>query len=341
MNPSPLVTPPLANPSLANPPLVNPPLVNPDEQNVIGFSESPGRRLRVQRQSRGIEIERIATQLHLRVAAVEALEQDRYQDLPGPVFVAGYLRNYARLVGLDPQPLISAFRAGHPDPQPEALPVGPMPRQELGSSHILVRLISLALLAAAVVTLALWWQNRAEILAVESPPESAAARPLLPSESTPMLPAAAAIPGANQAALAAMAAPPPLPSGTSALPLPPAPPGESLSTSAPVSAPLSAPLSASTPGAEPPAAPPVDPQQVALAFSGNTWINVRDASGTSVLSGDMRPGETRVLGGRPPYSFVIGKAAAATMTVGGKPYEPKARIQGGVARFKLDPSKTQ
>ncbi len=310
-------------------PFTTPSVTTPDEQNVIGFSESPGRRLRVQRQSRGIEVERIAAQLHLRVAAVEALEQDRYQDLPGPVFVAGYLRNYARVVGLDAEPLISAFRATHPDPHPESLPVGPLPRRELGSSHILVRLISLALVAAAVVTLVLWWQNRAEILAVESPPESAAGLPPLPSESAPTPLAVGAV---QTASAGALPAPAPLSDGSVALPLPPAPPGEALPPSAPV------PVVAAA--AEPATAPPVDPQQVALAFSGNTWINVRDASGTSVLSGDMRPGETRVLGGRPPYSFVIGKAAAATITVGGKPFEPKARVQGGVARFKLDPSKT-
>ena len=117
--------------------------VSADDQNVVEFSESPGRRLRVLRQSRGIEIERIAAQLHLRVAAVEALEQDRYPDLPGPVFVAGYLRNYARLLGLDAEPLIGAFRAAHPDPEPVGLRVSPLPRQEIGSGHILVRLISL------------------------------------------------------------------------------------------------------------------------------------------------------------------------------------------------------
>ena len=51
--------------------------VSPDDQNVVELTESPGRRLRVQRQSKGWEIERVATQLHLRPHLVEALEQGR------------------------------------------------------------------------------------------------------------------------------------------------------------------------------------------------------------------------------------------------------------------------
>lgn len=137
-------------------------VMSPDEQNVIEFSESPGRRLRVQRQSRGLEVERIAAQLHLRVGVIEALEHDRYQDLPGPVFIAGYLRNYARLLGIDPEPLLTVFRATHPDPEPETtgLRASPLPRQELTSGNILVRLISVALVVAVLALLALWWQNR-------------------------------------------------------------------------------------------------------------------------------------------------------------------------------------
>jgi cytoskeleton protein RodZ len=139
---------------------------SPDEPKVIEFAESPGRRLRVQRQAKGLEIERIATQLHLRPNVLEALEQDRYHDLPGPVFVVGYLRNYARLVGLDPQPLIEAYRANAPESgmPPPRVATTSAPRPEVGSSHLLVRLVSLALIAAVIAMLVLWWQNRAEQL---------------------------------------------------------------------------------------------------------------------------------------------------------------------------------
>ena len=140
---------------------------SPEDPKVLEFAESPGRRLRVHRQAKGLEVERIATQMHLRPAVVEALEQDRYDELPGPVFVIGYLRNYARLVGLDPQPLIEAYRATNPGMEAPAprVSTAPAPRPEIGSSHVLVRLVSLALIAGVIALLVLWWQNRAEQMA--------------------------------------------------------------------------------------------------------------------------------------------------------------------------------
>lgn len=311
------------------------PAISPDDQNVVEFSESPGRRLRVQRQSRGIEVERIAAQLHLRVAAVEALEQDRYQDLPGPVFVAGYLRNYARLLGLDPEPLIGAFRAANPDPAPVGLLVGPLPRQEFGSGHILVRLISFGLLAAVMAMLALWWQNRAELLSNPTDDDAPGAALATPANRVPESP----VPGPEGAGPAL------------ALPLPASPGGGAEPGSAPLGA-LALPPAADRPqgpatanpepGAakaltEPAAEAPANPGEVSLTFSGPSWINVRDAAGATVLAGEMRKGDTRVLGGTPPYAFVIGNPGAAQLSVGGRTVDLTGRARGKVARFKFDP----
>jgi cytoskeleton protein RodZ len=85
------------------------------------------------------------------------------------------------------------------------------------------------------------------------------------------------------------------------------------------------------------AAPRPSLPEVVLSFSGTSWIDVRDAAGKVILTGEMRKGDRRVLKGEPPYSFVIGNAKAAALTVGEKPLDLSARGRGGVARFKLDP----
>ncbi len=146
----------------------------PDDQNVVEFSESPGRRLRVHRQSKGLEIARVAAQLHLRPSMVEALEHDQYENLPNPVFVAGYLRNYARVLGLDPEPIVASYRAANPSLEPPPPRVTGPGGPEIGSGHILVRLISLALIAGVIAMLALWWQNRADLLSMSGAKEDAA-----------------------------------------------------------------------------------------------------------------------------------------------------------------------
>jgi cytoskeleton protein RodZ len=140
---------------------------DPNDQNVVEFGDSPGRRLRVQRQSRGLAIERIATQLHLKTEVIEALEQDRFDLLPGPVFITGYLRNYARALGLDPAPLIAAYRAQADSTDADA-PTRRMSGSgaaagsdlDSGGTRILVRLVSFALAAAVIAVIALWWHDR-------------------------------------------------------------------------------------------------------------------------------------------------------------------------------------
>ncbi len=137
---------------------------DPNDQNVVEFGDSPGRRLRVQRQSRGLTVERIAAQLHLKPEIVEALEQDRFDLLPDPVFITGYLRNYARMLGLDPIPLIAAYQA-HAGTPKSIEPTRPMPGANLdsGGTRFLVRLVSLGLAAAVIAVIALWWHDRPEV----------------------------------------------------------------------------------------------------------------------------------------------------------------------------------
>ncbi len=315
-----------------------------DESNVVEISESPGRRLRVQRQSRGLEVERVAVQLHLRPTFVEALEQDRYADLPSPVFVAGYLRNYARLLGIDPAPLVAAYRAANPAPEPAVPRSVPATRREIGSGHILMRLISLAVLAGAFGMLALWWQNRADLLPELLPGEGAAVpapateeSANAPTDSLTLNPLPVSTGGESAADT-----PPPLAASL------PSPADEPLEAAPAAPLPLIAPVAEETPPdlTQPPTSEPAAAQtqanrEVVLSFSGSSWIDVRDSAGKSVLSGEMQKGDRRVLEGAPPYAFVIGNATSTAISVGGKPFDLGGVSRGNVARFKLDPEGAQ
>jgi cytoskeleton protein RodZ len=73
-----------------------------------GFEASPavGSRLRDAREARGISLHEMAHTLKLGVRQVEALETGDWQALPGHTFIRGFVRNYARLVEMDPAPLM-------------------------------------------------------------------------------------------------------------------------------------------------------------------------------------------------------------------------------------------
>ncbi len=327
------------------------PAMSTDDQNVVEFAESPGRRLRVQRQARGLEVERVAAQLHLRVPMVEALEQDRYHDLPGPVFIAGYLRNYARLLGLDPEPLIMAYRASNPDPEPVELGFKPVPKQTIGheitSAHVLMRLISLGLLAAVIAMVVLWWQNRAELMPAPTAADSAnipltaTANPSVgqPAADVSLEPAPTPDPTADTAMASATAASAALSASgeTAQLALPTPPRANEPANLAPTLTDTASATDAQGTAASPSA----KPTEVAITFSGPTWVKILDAAGAAVVSGTMRKGDTRVLTGTPPYTFNIGIARVAQVTVGGRPIDLERYTKGGRAKFKLDPSKPE
>ncbi|MCX7115347.1 MAG: helix-turn-helix domain-containing protein [Gammaproteobacteria bacterium] len=62
----------------------------------------PGALLARARESKGLSQEYIAGKLHLRKRVIELLELDQYDDMPQAVFVQGYMRAYAKLLGLSP-----------------------------------------------------------------------------------------------------------------------------------------------------------------------------------------------------------------------------------------------
>jgi len=81
----------------------------------------PGARLAEARAALKLSAADVARQLKLSVAQVEALESGQFDRLPGPVFVRGFIRNYARLVKLDPDELLRAAADNLPQhaPRPE------------------------------------------------------------------------------------------------------------------------------------------------------------------------------------------------------------------------------
>ncbi len=79
--------------------------------------ETAGQRLTAARRSQGLSLGDIARQLKISVRQVEALEHDDYSIFAGAVFVRGFLRNYAKLLHLDPDALVAA--ATHPMSMPE------------------------------------------------------------------------------------------------------------------------------------------------------------------------------------------------------------------------------
>ena len=81
----------------------------------------PGSILRAEREALGVTVREVSETLNLSMATIEAIEADDLDRLPGPVFARGYVRAYARLLELDPEPLVT----GYPEPQAPLPAAGP------------------------------------------------------------------------------------------------------------------------------------------------------------------------------------------------------------------------
>ncbi len=71
-----------------------------------------GHILREARETKGLTLQEVQTETRISGRYLEALENGDYDRLPTPVHVRGFLRNYARFLGLDPQPLLDRYEYG-------------------------------------------------------------------------------------------------------------------------------------------------------------------------------------------------------------------------------------
>lgn len=74
------------------------------------LAASIGNLLQTARLSRGLSLEDIAQRTFIKLHYLQALEQEQFESLPAPVYTSGYIRQVARLLGLDDAPLIQNYQ---------------------------------------------------------------------------------------------------------------------------------------------------------------------------------------------------------------------------------------
>ncbi len=279
----------------------------------------PGARLRAAREALGFTVADVARNLRLSSNQVEALEQDDHSKLPGPVFVRGFLRNYARLVKLDPEVVV----ASQPPSSPAVLVVPDVPPAvsaafSAGHNFTWMRYALIALVPLVVIGLYLVFDDGPD--AVAPVPATAVVPPALepagPKEGGDAQPA----PALNAAA-------------SPADPVPATPVADAAKPSA---AQLVVNVGA---GTEPVVAnvkrKPGD-HVVRLLFNQDSWVEIRDRDGNRIYSQLNAAGTSQTISGTPPLQLIIGNAAGVRMTVNDRPYDLAPYVKVDVARLTLD-----
>ena len=118
----------------------------------------PGEHLRKIREEANMTVDQMAAALLLNTATIEALEADAYDRLPAPTFVRGYLRGYARVLGLSSGPILDLYDRQGFEPPPLVPDV--TESTQAHPSDAAVRLVTYAVAAVLVLLVGLWWNSR-------------------------------------------------------------------------------------------------------------------------------------------------------------------------------------
>ena len=319
-----------------------------------------GATLAAERERQGLSRADAAQRLHMSPSQVEALERGDYQSLPKGTFLRGFVRNYAKVLGLEPDSVLAMLASGAPR---EAAPRIVVPTQNIRFDPIgerlsnpYVKAATLAFVAVAIGFAGMYWvmfvRPKPPALAVRSAEIASHPAPL-PAVASPPAPEVAPPAGADMSAKA----PPPEAKGMAAKPAgdakgaPAKAAGETKGTAAKPGGEAKA--GPAKPASEPPVAAPAQPQGMAGAdgagkpksgarktihfrFAADSWVEIRDAGG-KVLYQKLNPaGSEADVAARPPVDVIVGNAPEVRMTYDGAdfPLEPHTNV--AVARFTLE-----
>jgi cytoskeleton protein RodZ len=148
-----------------------------------------GERFRAAREARGLTLSDVAEHIRIRSVYLAAIEDESWASIGAPVYIRGFLRTYARFLGLDPEEVVAEFNGEasvppSPPPTPPGTPKTTYLADEQPPSRMLSPLIWIASLVA-VVLIAIVVYNEATLRARQT----AAA---LPSNTPAVSPAASA-----------------------------------------------------------------------------------------------------------------------------------------------------
>ena len=289
--------------------------------------ESAGARLTAARRSQGSSLSDVARQLKLSVRQVEALEHDDYATFSGPVFVRGFLRNYAKLLQLNPEELVAlaipsavappeAFAAEEPHASAGG---SERPRRFLMGSALVILVIVAVVLLASNASRDHQQSAASNTVPALHPPvaEATPTQPPAPAPAAPSSPPAEAKQAKPEAAGAAPQTP------------------AAASSAAPAAAATGAPADRPEPAAKP-VVTGSGPERIKLVFEGESWVQIKDGNGNTLMSRLNAAGSERVVRGTPPFTVVVGNAPNVKVTYQDKDIDLQPHTKVDVARITLE-----
>ncbi|MCP3956224.1 MAG: DUF4115 domain-containing protein [bacterium] len=269
-----------------------------DDAPLVAESESFGTWLRRQREVREIDLREIADSSKVSMSYLHALEEDRFEVLPAPLFAKGFLRQYARYVGLDPEEVVNFYLAArHPEGEEEPS-LQPQTAPEPPSRNYV--LIALAITVALVLVVwLLSFLNERLRSAPAQPPDQVQEEASLPPAAAEVEPAAAMV------------------------------------VTEPTPAPESLVVAKEGPEEQVAVEGPIFPLRVTLDFMSDCWVEAA-VDGERKISELKVQGESLLLDAEEVVEFKVGDVGAVQVEVNGSPFAIGDRVGTSVRTVRID-----
>ncbi|MBT7951677.1 MAG: helix-turn-helix domain-containing protein [Gammaproteobacteria bacterium] len=287
---------------------------------------SAGEQLKHLREQKNFSVQDIASRLNLEARIIEAIEQNDFEKLSAATYARGYLRSYAKILGADPDTIISSYNDSAPEP-PEIIPEVKHATQT-NSSDKPVKAFTYLITLTLVILLVAWWQsnfivdNMNNLLVKQDTVDEA--------ENTYALSYPIQIVEHPTS---------PFYRDVEAQEVNSAETAPDLETENDLN---ESPTTVEDENAEEDSYPinvtsdNVGPDALVLRLSNDSWIEVFDALDNKVYVNLAREGQILSLRGSAPFDLVIGAADGVSVEFNGEKFDTAPFTDAGIARFTLD-----
>ena len=305
---------------------------------------SIGSTLQKARKAAMFSLDHVASQTHLPKEVIESLENEQFDKLPDAVFVRGYIRAYAKLLGVDSQPLIDSYNATQFE-EPEIVPTASLanskPRTPGMDRMTIWSTVAVALILLGLV--ASWWWYRdvdspvrlAELTNIDADKVDADIDALSSELSVKELEnntSADAKPD-HQVGLGTLS------EDNESKPVVETKEQENINTTV-----VDSQSDRATNQIIAARVEPVEPQVLTdgrvvlnIKFNEESWIEIFDARKRRLLHGLIKPGASREVSGLPPFNVFFGNAPGVELHINGELFDHKRYARrNNTARFSIE-----
>ncbi|EKO3905155.1 RodZ domain-containing protein [Vibrio fluvialis] len=302
--------------------------MNTEQDNITESTPKvqPGTLLKEKREALGLTQKQVADRLRLRVTIIQNIEENNFDSDLVATFTRGYLRSYAKAVGLAEHLVLDAFEESvTPEPQEQTMQsFSKKTKREKHDSRIMT-ITWIILLVIIGMSSLWWWQNN----------EQDTLKPEQGNEAVSAVADQAAAPATEEVQPEFNTIEPTQAEAQSDAQPSEEPTGDEMAMEDPAPAQEEAVVEPQTTPAAPAAAEATSGDLLTMNFSSDCWVQVKDATGKTLSTGIKKAGETLNLRGQKPLQVILGAPEGVSVTFASEPVDLSGYTSGKVARFTL------